>query len=119
MARPPLDDADVAELIEEQIERFAPGFRSLVLGRAVRSPAALERENPSLIGGDLGGGSYEIDQQLAFRPAIELVRGRTPLPGLYIGGASVHPGGGVHGVSGAAAARAVIDDTPPLRSWRP
>jgi phytoene dehydrogenase-like protein len=117
--RPPLDDAEVAELIEEQIERFAPGFRSLVLGRAVRSPAALERENPSLIGGDLGGGSYEIDQQLAFRPALELVRGRTPLPGLYIGGASVHPGGGVHGVSGAAAARAVIDDTPPLRSWRP
>lgn len=115
---PPLPDHAVVERIEEQIERFAPGFRDLVLARAIRSPRALERENPSLVGGDLGGGSYEIDQQLVFRPAIELVRGRTPVRGLYVGGASVHPGGGVHGVSGDAAARAVIADASPLRVWR-
>jgi phytoene dehydrogenase-like protein len=116
--RPPLGDDALTERIEEQIERFAPGFRDLVLARAARSPAAIERENPSLVGGDLGGGSYEIDQQLAFRPAIELVRGRTPVRGLYVGGASVHPGGGVHGVSGDAAARAVIADASQLRFWR-
>jgi phytoene dehydrogenase-like protein len=116
--RPPLRDEAVAERIEEQIERFAPGFRDLILARAIRSPADLERRNPSLVGGDLGGGSYEIDQQLAFRPAIELVRGRTPVSGLYVAGASVHPGGGVHGVSGDAAARAVIADASPLRFWR-
>jgi phytoene dehydrogenase-like protein len=116
--RPTLDDGAIAERIEQQIERFAPGFRALVLERAMRSPRAIERENPSLVGGDLGGGSYEIDQQLVFRPAIELVRGRTPVRGLYMGGASVHPGGGVHGVSGDAAARAVIADASPLRFWR-
>ena len=116
--RPPLDDAEISERIEQRIEDFAPGFRQLVAARAVRRPAALERENASLVGGDLGGGSYELDQQLLFRPAIELVRGRTPLRGLYVAGASVHPGGGVHGVSGAAAARAVIADSSPLRPWR-
>jgi phytoene dehydrogenase-like protein len=116
--RPPLADEAVADRIEERIERFAPGFRDLVLARAIRSPQALERENASLVGGDLGGGSYEIDQQLAFRPAIELVRGRTPVRGLYVAGASVHPGGGVHGVSGDAAARAAIADASPLRFWR-
>jgi len=110
---PPLPDAEIPDLLEERIESFAPGFRSLILGRAVRGPEALERENPSLVGGDLGGGSYELGQQLAFRPAIRLLRGRTPLRGLYVGGASIHPGGGVHGVSGAAAATAVLADASP------
>ena len=84
----------------------------------MRSPATLQRENPSLVGGDLGGGSYELDQQLIFRPAPELVRGLTPLPGLYVAGASVHPGGGVHGVSGWAAARALMADAAAWRFWR-
>jgi phytoene dehydrogenase-like protein len=99
-----------AESVEAQLERFAPGFGQLVLARSVRSPRDLEEENPSLVGGDLAGGSCEIDQQLIFRPAPELFRGRTPLQGLYLAGPSVHPGPGVHGVSGAAAARAVLDD---------
>ena len=116
--RPPLGDEAIAERIEERIERFAPGFRSRILARAVRGPAAIEAENPSLVGGDLGGGSYELDQQLAFRPAPRLVRGRTPLRGLYVAGASVHPGGGVHGASGDAAARALLEDASPLRRWR-
>ena len=115
---PPLDRDEVADRIEERIERFAPGFRGLVLARAIRAPRDLEHENASMVGGDLGGGSYEIDQQLLFRPAIEMVRGRTPLRGLYVGGASVHPGGGVHGVSGDAAARAVIADASAVRFWR-
>jgi phytoene dehydrogenase-like protein len=103
------DDAVLARL-EERLTAFAPGFPGLVLARSVRSPATLERENPSLVGGDLGGGSYALDQQLLLRPAPSLLRGRTPLPGLYVAGASVHPGGGVHGVSGRAAARALVAD---------
>jgi phytoene dehydrogenase-like protein len=116
--RPALEDEAIAERVEERIERFAPGFRDLILARAMRGPAAIERENPSLVGGDLGGGSYAIDQQLALRPALRLVRGRTPVTGLYVAGASVHPGGGVHGVSGQAAARALLEDASPLRFWR-
>ena len=70
----------------------------------------MERENPSLVGGDLAGGTYELDQLLVFRPAPELCRGRTPLRGLYVAGASVHPGGAVHGMSGRAAARGLLTD---------
>jgi len=105
-----VDEADVVERIERRLEAFAPGFRALILARSVRSPQRLEAENPSLVGGDLAGGSFEIDQQLIFRPAPELFRGRTPLAGLYIAGASVHPGGGVHGVSGTSAARMLLAD---------
>jgi phytoene dehydrogenase-like protein len=111
------DDA-MADRMEERIEAFAPGFRRLVLARAVRSPRRFEEENPSLVGGDLGGGSFAIDQQLVFRPAPELFRGRTPLRGLYLAGSSVHPGGGVHGVSGTQAARALLADRAGWRPWR-
>jgi phytoene dehydrogenase-like protein len=115
-ARPSVDDGDVLDRIEQRIETFAPGFRRLVLGRSVRSPEQLERENPSLVGGDLGGGSGEVDQQLLFRPAPELARCRTPTGGLYLASASVHPGPGVHGVPGTGAARAVLSDA--ARVWR-
>jgi phytoene dehydrogenase-like protein len=109
-ARYPDDDSAVADLIEERIEALAPGFRALVLGRTLRSPAQLERDNPSLVGGDLGGGSVAPDQLLLFRPAPRLARYRTPLRGLYVASASTHPGPGVHGVPGAGAARAVRRD---------
>jgi phytoene dehydrogenase-like protein len=109
-ARYPLSDEDVAERIEAQLERFAPGFGAVVLARALRSPAETERENPSLVGGDLAGGSYELDQQLVFRPAPSMCRYGTPLRGLYVAGASVHPGGAVHGMSGTGAARAFLRD---------
>jgi phytoene dehydrogenase-like protein len=109
-SRPSLPDAEIAERIEAQLERFAPGWRGLVQGRAMRSPLESERENPSLVGGDLAGGSYELDQQLVFRPAPSMSRYRTPLRGLYMAGASVHPGGAVHGMSGRGAARAFLRD---------
>ena len=108
--RPPLGADEIADRIEGRIELFAPGFRRLIRARVLRSPAGLERENPSLVGGDLTGGSVELDQQFVFRPAPSLVRGRTPLPGLYLGSSSVHPGPGVHGVPGESAARAVLAD---------
>jgi phytoene dehydrogenase-like protein len=110
-------DEDVADLIEAQLERFAPGFSEVVLDRALRSPQQTETQNPSLVGGDLGGGTYELDQQLVFRPAPELCRHRTPLRGLYVSGASVHPGGSVQGMGGRSAARALLVDRR-LRPWR-
>jgi phytoene dehydrogenase-like protein len=111
-------DDEMVERIEARLEAFAPGFGALILARAVRSPQHLEAQNPSLVGGDLAGGSFELDQQFIYRPAPELFRGRTPLPGLYVAGASVHPGGGVHGVSGTSAARAVLADRSPIGSLR-
>lgn len=116
-ARYACSDEDVAARAQAQLERFAPGFSELVLARALRNPQRTEAENPSLVGGDLGGGSYELDQQLIFRPAPELCRYRTPLRGLYVAGASVHPGGSVHGMSGRSAARALLADRR-LRPWR-
>ena len=104
------DDDEVAGRIEAQIERFAPGFSNLVLGRATRPPRQTERENPSLVGGDLGGGAMTLDQQLVFRPAPRLCRYRTPLRGLYVSGGSVHPGPAVHGMTGRNAARALLRD---------
>ncbi len=110
-------DDEVADVIEAQLERFAPGFSGTVLARTFRGPGQTEGENPSLVGGDLGGGSMELDQQLIFRPAPELCRHRTPLPGLYVSGASVHPGGSVQGMGGRSAARALLADRR-LRPWR-
>jgi phytoene dehydrogenase-like protein len=109
-ARYALDDDAVADRLEAQIERFAPGFSARVLARAIRPPWQTERENPSLVGGDLAGGTYEIDQQLIFRPAPELSRYGSPLRGLYVAGASTHPGGAVHGMSGRGAARRLLRD---------
>jgi phytoene dehydrogenase-like protein len=110
-------DEEVADRIDAQLERFAPGFKATILQRAFRSPQESEAENPSMVGGDLGGGRMEIDQQLVFRPAPELCHYRTPLRGLYVAGASVHPGGAAHGMSGRGAARALLRDRR-LRPWR-
>jgi phytoene dehydrogenase-like protein len=112
-----LPDEEVVSRVEGQLERFAPGFAGVVLARAMRSPAMTEAENPSLVGGDLSGGSMELDQQLFLRPSPAMCRYRTPVDGLYVCGASVHPGGSVHGMSGRSAARALIADRR-LRPWR-
>ena len=92
------------ERMEAQVERFAPGFRELILARHVLGPAELERRNRNLEHGDVGAGSYELDQ-VVFRPVPSLNPYRTPVRGLYIGSASTFPGGAVHGVSGHTAAR--------------
>jgi phytoene dehydrogenase-like protein len=104
------DEDEALRLVEERIERFAPGFRALVRDRIVRGPAAIEARNPSMVGGDLGGGAYTLDQQLLMRPHPRLVRHRTAVQRLYMAGASVHPGGGVHGAQGANSARVVLRD---------
>lgn len=92
-----------AERMTDQMERFAPGFRDLVLARHVLGPADLERGDPNLVGGDVGGGSYALDQTI-FRPLPALVPYATPIRGLWLGSASTFPGGAVHGVPGWAAA---------------
>ncbi|MBW3605356.1 MAG: NAD(P)/FAD-dependent oxidoreductase [Actinobacteria bacterium] len=92
-----------AERMTDQIERFAPGFRDLVLARHVQGPQDLERADPNLVGGDVGAGSYGLDQTV-FRPLPALVPYATPIRGLWIGGASTFPGGAVHGVPGWSAA---------------
>jgi phytoene dehydrogenase-like protein len=95
--------------IEAQVERFAPGFRDLILAKHVMDPGDLQARNDNLEHGDVGGGSYELDQ-LVLRPVPSLSPYRTPLRGLYIGSASAFPGGAVHGIPGDAAARAALMD---------
>jgi phytoene dehydrogenase-like protein len=97
--------ADMTDAIEDQVERFAPGFRARILARCVKPPAALERFNPNLVGGDFNGGALSVKQML-LRPTRRLYR--TPLEGVYFCGASTPPGGGVHGMCGYNAAKVVI-----------
>jgi phytoene dehydrogenase-like protein len=98
---------DVADRVEAQLERFAPGFRDLVLARSVLAPAALEQRNPNYVGGDINGGSAEL-RQLFARPVARPVPYRTPLDGVYLCSSSTPPGGGVHGMCGYHAARAAL-----------
>jgi len=98
---------DMSARIEKQIERFAPGFRDLVLSRSVMTPADLERHNPNLVGGDIGGGANDLGQ-LFLRPTLRLYR--TSSPGLYLCSSSTPPGGGVHGMCGYFAAHRALDD---------
>lgn len=96
------------ERMEAVVEEHAPGFRAMIAGRHVFSPADLEKENPSLVGGALGGGTSAVFQQLFLRPAPGLGRADTPVDRLFLASSSAHPGGGVHGAPGANAARAAL-----------
>jgi phytoene dehydrogenase-like protein len=98
---------DMSERIENQVERFAPGFRATVLARHVRGPADLQRDNANLVGGDIGGGAQTM-QQLLFRHAGSAYR--VPLAGVYLCSSSVAPGPGVHGMCGYHAARRALAD---------
>jgi phytoene dehydrogenase-like protein len=100
---------DVTDLIEKQVERFAPGFGKCILARSVMGPAALEKHNPNLVGGDIGGGASTL-KQLLVRPTARLWR--TPMPRIYICSSSTPPGAGVHGMCGYQAAESVLRDHP-------
>ncbi|MEU4804565.1 NAD(P)/FAD-dependent oxidoreductase [Actinosynnema sp. NPDC023587] len=97
-----------ADLLEEVVERHAPGFRDLVIARSVSGPAELESRDRNVVGGAINAGTSAIDQQLVFRPTPGLSRADTPVDRLFLAGASAHPGGGVHGACGANAARAAL-----------
>ncbi|MGI9016213.1 MAG: phytoene desaturase family protein [Euzebya sp.] len=98
---------DMTARIEAQIERFAPGFRDLIIGRHRSDAATLQRWNANLIGGDIGGGSFSGTQLLA-RPRLQRSPYTTPDPRMFIGSASTWPGGGVHGMAGYQAALAAL-----------
>jgi phytoene dehydrogenase-like protein len=98
----------MATRIEAQVERFAPGFRDVVLARHVMGPADLEKHNANLIGGDIGGGAATLDQ-LFLRPTSMLYR--TSAKNVYLCSASTPPGGGVHGMCGFHAAKTVMAQT--------
>jgi len=100
---------DRTEQIEAQVERFAPGFRDLILGRHTMGPAELEAHDRNLVGGDLNGGAMDLGQ-LFFRPVKKPVPYRTPLRGVYLCSSSTPPGGGVHGMCGYSAARVALGD---------
>jgi phytoene dehydrogenase-like protein len=95
--------------MQARIEARAPGFGDLVLSRRVLGPHELESRNANLIGGAVNGGTSQLHQELVFRP-VPSMRGRatTGVDGLFLGSASAHPGGGVHGAAGANAARAAL-----------
>ena len=98
---------DMTERMERQIERFAPGFRDLILARHTRNPAEYEAYNPNLIGGDIGGGVNTLGQFL-FRPFPRWNPYTTPNPRLFLCSSSTPPGGGVHGMCGYWAAMAAL-----------
>jgi phytoene dehydrogenase-like protein len=103
----PGSTVDMTGRMEDQIERFAPGFRDTILARHTMSPADLERHNPNLVGGDIGGGVLDLGQ-LFTRPTWRAYR--TSSAGLYICSSSTPPGGGVHGMCGYHAAQAALRD---------
>ena len=85
-----------------------PGFGDRVLARRLLGPREMQERDENLVGGALNGGTASLQQQLVFRPVPGLGRVETPVPGLYLGSASAHPGGGVHGARGSNAARAAL-----------
>ncbi|HYE45927.1 MAG TPA: NAD(P)/FAD-dependent oxidoreductase [Caulobacter sp.] len=100
---------EVADLMIETVDRWAPGFKASVLGRQIKSPLDLERDF-GLVGGDIFHGVLSLDQLFSARPVLGHGAHRAPLAGLYMCGAGTHPGGGVTGAPGHNAAREVLKD---------
>jgi phytoene dehydrogenase-like protein len=106
---------DLTAAVQRQVERFAPGFADLVLGRHSFGPAELAARNPNAVGGSIDGGAVDLSQFLA-RPVAARRPWATPVPGLYLCSASTPPGPGVHGMGGVQAARLALRrdaDRPP------
>lgn len=95
---------DMSERIIGQIERFAPGFRDVILAQASVNTADMERYNPNYVGGDINGGVQDL-RQLFTRPTLRLNPYSTPLKGVYLCSSATPPGGGVHGMAGYFAVR--------------
>ncbi len=105
---------EVADLMIETVDGFAPGFKASVLGRQINSPLDLERTF-GLVGGDIFHGRLQLDQLFSARPVLGHADYRAPVNGLYLCGAGTHPGGGVTGAPGCNAAREVLRDL--RRRW--
>jgi phytoene dehydrogenase-like protein len=100
---------DMTAAIESQIERFAPGFRDLIVGRTTTTAVETENRNPNYVGGDINGGLSTMGQTI-FRPMVRWNPYRTGIRGIYLCSASTPPGGGVHGMCGYGAAKAALTD---------
>jgi len=100
---------DYTEAIENQIERFAPGFKETILAKHTFSPMELEEYNPNYIGGDINGGTMDVSQ-LYSRPILALNPYRTSVDTIYLCSSSTPPGGGVHGMCGYHAARTALKE---------
>ncbi len=98
---------DMTAAIEAQVERFAPGFRDVILARSTRNAPAMEAYDANYVGGDINGGIGDV-RQLLFRPVLRWNPYTTPDPALFLCSSSTPPGGGVHGMSGMLAAREVL-----------
>ncbi|HEX9459511.1 MAG TPA: NAD(P)/FAD-dependent oxidoreductase [Thermoanaerobaculia bacterium] len=98
---------DMTEAIEQQIERFAPGFRQRILGRHTMNTAAYESYNANIVGGDISGGANTLGQVMA-RPFLRRDPYSTPNKRIYLASSSTPPGGGVHGMCGYWAARSAM-----------
>ncbi|MBT2471533.1 NAD(P)/FAD-dependent oxidoreductase [Streptomyces sp. ISL-66] len=98
----------MADRVEAQVERYAPGFRALVRARRILAPTTLQAMDENLHGGAINNGTTALHQQLVFRPTPGTGRPETPVKNLYLASAAAHPGGGVHGAPGANAARAAL-----------
>jgi phytoene dehydrogenase-like protein len=99
--------ANMTEQIEGQIERFAPGFRDLIIERRTRTPADIESGNANMVGGDVAGGANDLAQVL-FRPVPRWNPYATPNPAIYLCSSATPPGAGVHGMCGYGAAQAAL-----------
>jgi phytoene dehydrogenase-like protein len=100
---------DMTKAIENQVDRFAPGFKDLIIARNVMNSMQMEAYNPNYIGGDINGGIIDIGQ-LFTRPALRSSPYRTSAKGIYICSSSTPPGGGVHGMCGFHAAKTALND---------
>jgi phytoene dehydrogenase-like protein len=98
---------DLTKAIESQLERFAPGFRDLVLARCIAGPAELEARNPNNRGGDIDGGRFDW-RQAFFRPVVARIPYATSDPAVYLCSSATPPGAGVHGMCGYHAARVAL-----------
>lgn len=107
-------DRDVSDRIERQIERFAPGFRDLILAKTVRTAAEQERYDPNSVGGDIACGLQDLRQSFA-RPLVRWDPYRTPARGVYLCSSATTPGPGVHGRCGELAARSALRHTFAIR----
>lgn len=108
----------LAGRVDEVVEEHAPGFRDLVVGREVQRPHELNAHDANLVHGAVNGGTAQLHQELIFRPVPGLGRPETVVAGLYLGSASAHPGGGVHGGCGWIAARAALAEAGALGGLR-
>ncbi|MCH2547365.1 MAG: NAD(P)/FAD-dependent oxidoreductase [Alphaproteobacteria bacterium] len=100
---------EVADLMIDTVNQYAPNFKASVVGRQINSPLDLER-NFGLVKGDIFHGALSLDQLFSARPMLGYADYRTPVKGLYMCGASTHPGGGVTGIPGHNAAKAWLSD---------